>query len=108
MSDGATAGAVQIVKLPGDLRDGDCLSDLFSAVTGASTRLVLDLSDVTFVSSAGLGALVRLVAYANTLEARVALAAPSPFVANLLQVTHLSRFFEIHAGVEAAAAAIGG
>lgn len=110
MSDGdaARTGAAQIVKLSGDLRDGECLADLFSAVTGASTRLVLDLSDVSFVSSAGLGALVRLVAYANTLEARVALAAPSPFVANLLDVTHLNRFFEIHPSADAAAAAVGG
>ncbi|MBX3395018.1 MAG: STAS domain-containing protein [Phycisphaerae bacterium] len=59
-------------------------------------RIVLDLSSVQMITSAGLGLLVQLTARANSQGARFVLTSPSPFVQGVLQITRLIRFFEIH------------
>lgn len=99
---------VQLAHYVGDLNEEGQLADLFQAVSGGGVRLVLDLSRVALLTSAGIGELVRLVAHANTQEARVVLAAPAAFVANILEVTHLDRFFVIHPTVAAAVSALRG
>jgi anti-sigma B factor antagonist len=90
-------GGIKIVRPYGDLRGEDaalikCVTDL---LTGPGTRVVLDLRNVPFMNSAGLGTLVRLVAQANTQECRVVLADLTPFIAGALNATGLDRFFEI-------------
>jgi anti-sigma B factor antagonist len=64
--------------------------------------VVIDLSAVDFIGSAGLGELVRVNAQANTQGARVMLAAPSPFVTGVLETTQLNRFFNVAPSVDAA------
>lgn len=69
-------------------------------------RVVLDLSRVQMITSAGLSLLVQLTARANSQGARFVLTSPSPFVQGVLQTTKLVRFFEIHpARADALAAA---
>lgn len=58
-------------------------------------RIVLDLSGVSYVNSAGLGSLVRVVAQGNLQEARVVIAGATPMVAQVLELTKLNRFFEV-------------
>jgi anti-sigma B factor antagonist len=98
---------VSLVHVFGHLIGGDD-SELLRKVTGlidrSNARVVLDLSGVEFISSAGLGDLVRITAQANSQAARLVLASPSPFVAGVLETTRLTRFFDICPTVEAAIA----
>ncbi len=72
------------------------LSDqLHPLVSEAGTKVVLDLSASNFISSEGIGQLVALVARANSSGSRVILAAPSSFVAIVLNRCKLDQFFEI-------------
>jgi anti-anti-sigma factor len=69
-----------------------------------SAKLVLDMTGVSYLGSAGLGDLVRINAQANSMGGRMILAALTPFVAGVLATTHLDKFFEIASTVDDAAA----
>lgn len=90
-------GAARIVRLRGELvgGSGELVERVTDLLTGRRARVVIDLGEVPFVNSTGLGELVRIVAQANVQESRVVLANPSPHVAGVLQATQLTRFFEI-------------
>ncbi len=68
------------------------------------SRIVLDLRGLTYINSGGLGLLVQLTARANSQGGRVVVAAPSPFVADVLETTRLNRFFDVAAGTDDAVA----
>ena len=59
-----------------------------------NVNVVVDLSDVSFINSEGIAAMVRLVADANTKGCRVIFAAAGTFVREVLNVTRLSNYFE--------------
>ena len=69
-------------------------------------RVVLDISQVTFVSSVGLGDMVRIVTQANSQSGKVILASPAPFVDDVLKTTRLDRFFDVVPTVAEAATKI--
>lgn len=73
--------------------------DITRLLEDARTSIVIDLSRVTMITSAGLGLLVQLTARANTQGARLVLASPSPFVSGVLQTTRLQKYFETYADV---------
>ena len=88
---------IKIVRLRGELtggREGDFVEAVTDLFTGPGVRVLLDLADVPFINSTGLGELVRVNAQANIQEGRVVLVNPSPFVAGVLNTTQLDRFFE--------------
>ncbi len=89
---------IKIVRLHGELRGDDTtalVEQVTDLLTGPRSRIILDLGNVPFMNSAGLGTLVRLVAQGNTQESRVVLTNLSPFIAGALNTTRLDRFFEI-------------
>ena len=93
------------VTLRGDLDDAAqpaLAARVFPLLADRGSRLVIDLSGARRITSAGIGALVTLVARANTNGSRVILAAPTPFVAGVLKTTRLDTFFEIAETVEQA------
>jgi anti-sigma B factor antagonist len=99
---------VKVLSIFGDLAgsdDGAFTTIVTDHITGPGERILLDLAGVRFLNSMGLGDLVRVAAQANLQECRVALANPIAFVAGVLQMTRLDRFFEVHPTVEAAIAA---
>lgn len=101
---------VRIVRLHGEL--GSAPSTAFlelvtSALATPGARIVVDLSDVPFMNSSGLGDLVRAAAQANIQEGRLILASPSPFVRGVLQASQLVRFFELAPTVNDALARLG-
>ena len=100
---------VKLVRMRGELT-GDEKSPLMETVsellTGANARIVLDLSEVGYVNSTGLSSLVRLVAQSNLQEARVILANLSAYLAGVLEMTKLDRFFEVRPTAEEALAAL--
>ncbi len=67
---------------------------------------VVDLGEVSFVDSAGLGALVRLYKRVRIGEGDVRLARVSPNVMQILELTRLNRVFDIFDSPQEAAASI--
>lgn len=96
-------GEVFVVKLEGEMRgepEPDVVREVTALFAGPGTRVVIDLSEVSFLSSTGIGELVRIAAQANTEECRVVMASPTPLVSGLFDATQLDRFFEIAPTVE--------
>ncbi len=94
----SSKSGVTVAILSGELRDDDqteLTSALSDAVGRDGSRIVFDLSGLTYINSGGLGLLVQLTARANSQGGRVVVAAPSPFVADVLETTRLNRFFEV-------------
>src|SRR5262249_34490952 len=105
----ATRGTVQLVQPAGDL-DDQVVEELTTALTERikpGGQILVDLSATNHINSSGLGALVNATAQANVQECRVILAAPSPQVASVLEITKLTRFFEIAPTVQDALARFG-
>jgi len=98
---------VQIVRLHGQL-SGDDQNRMVQAVTnlltGPGARVIVDLGDVQFMNSTGLGELVHIAAQGNVQEGRVMLANLSVFVEGVLATTRLDKFFEVSPTVEDALA----
>ena len=100
--DGAT-----VVRLGGelDLYNAPVLREaLIAAAQAGPTRLVIDLSEVEFIDSTALGALVEA---RGKLAPRspLLLAAPQPEARRALQVSGLDRHLTVHDTVDAALAA---
>lgn len=64
--------------------------------------LVLDLSDITMLTSAGIGALLRLQKTMTGLQCTVRMAAPPAEIAQMLQLSRLSDVFQVSRTVDEA------
>jgi anti-anti-sigma factor len=99
--------AAWVVRLGGelDLYNAEALRTALRDVAGkASERLVLDLSEVEFIDSTALGALIE--ARASLPESgSLLLAAPAYETRRALQVSGLDRHLPVHDTVDAALAA---
>ena len=67
-------------------------------------RIILDLASVRYVDSTGLGMLAVLCVSARKRSGDVKLAAPSPVIREVLEITMLGRIFDVYASVEEALA----
>jgi anti-sigma B factor antagonist len=70
------------------------LQELADEVT-ENASVVIDLSDVAFVDSAGLGAVISAIRTIRDRGGSVVLAGPRPSVANLLRTTELDQIVEV-------------
>ena len=75
---------------PSPVKDAVC-----RMVRGGETRIVVNLSEVTYIDSGGLGQLVACYTRATRADATIVLANPSPRVYELLLVTNLMSIFDI-------------
>ncbi len=66
------------------------------AVTDGTKRIVLNLGDVNYIDSSGLGTLVSLHTTAQNAGATIKLANLTKRVGDLLQVTKLLTVFDVH------------
>jgi len=99
------AGAT-IVECSGKLVLGEESASLRHLVKGALTEsknIVLDLSDVSYIDSAGIGLLARLFSSAQLAGGALKLARLSPLMQDLLQITELYTVFEVFDTAEEAA-----
>jgi anti-sigma B factor antagonist len=69
--------------------------ELHPLIASGGTNLILDLTGSPRTNSQGIGSLVALVADANTQGSRVILCHLQSFVAVVVAVTKLDKFFEI-------------
>ena len=89
---------VAVIDLDGMLA-GSCPSPLKDAVCRmvrmGETRLVINLRDVTYIDSSGLGVLVACYTRATRSEATIVLANASPRIYELLLITNLISIFDV-------------
>lgn len=84
--------------------EGDrILRDRIHALVDAGLRhILLDLHDVTYVDSGGIGALVEMYLHVTKLGGRLAVIRPGPCAQRVLQITHLTSAIEVFDDEEAA------
>ncbi len=78
----------------------DIEQKLLSLISGGSCKLVTDLSEVRFISSAGLRTLVAALKEAKRKGGDLRLAGIQSQVQEVLDLTGLCTIFKIYAGVE--------
>ena len=78
---------------------------VFEIVAAGDTRLVLDMKDVSFVDSTGLGALVGVLKQMGT-RGELAICSLQRPVEQMFKLTRMDRVFRIFADADAARAAI--
>jgi len=81
------------------------LSRLVGEILANGSKVVLDLSGVSSIDSAGIGELASLYTRAQSHNADLKCASPSPLVRELLDLTNLNSVLEIHPSLGEALAA---
>jgi len=101
-----TMNGVMLVDCSGRLVFGEesaALRETVKSALAQSPNVVLNLSEVNFIDSGGLGTLVALYTTARNAGGAVKLASLSKRVGDLLQVTKLLTIFEVFDDEEMAA-----
>ena len=101
-----TVGDAMIVDCSGRLVFGEesaSLRETVKKVLAQSPRVVLNLHEVNYIDSGGLGTLVSIFTTARNAGGAIKLASLSQRVGDLLQLTKLVTIFEIFDDEEAAA-----
>ncbi len=88
-----------------DASNGDALRQSLNEISDACSRVIVDLSDVTFVDSSALGAFVGLLRRLRQKDGELKLAALRPPVLMILELTRLDNVFSIYLTVDDAEAA---
>ena len=104
------AGGLLIVRLrgPAGMFDAERLRQRLAELAEAETpKIVLDLSELTFLNSAGLGAFIAAHRRCRERGGMLCLVRPREAVAQLLRVTHLDRLIPVYPTLEAARANLG-
>jgi anti-sigma B factor antagonist len=104
-------GSVTIVDCYGRIVMGEETASLRQQVKNLldqSQQIVLNLADVNYIDSSGLGTLVGLYSSARSVGGEIKLAAVAARVRDVLQVTKLGLIFDLYDTPEQAAASFGG
>jgi anti-sigma B factor antagonist len=75
---------------------------LLKLLEGGERYLIVDLEDVEFIDSSGLGALLSGYKNANLRSSAFALAGLRPRVRSMFELTRLHRVFDIYSGLQEA------
>src|ERR1700733_12637934 len=92
-----TVGDVVVIGCHGRIVSGDesrALQAEIDKLTALTKNVVLQLSDVTYVDSGGLGALVRILGVLRAARGDLKVCQLSPFVEQVLQATNLLKVFQ--------------
>jgi anti-anti-sigma factor len=103
------AGEVAIVKLAGRLDSSAAQSaeeNFAQLLGGASARLVIDMSRLEYISSAGLRVLLVAAKKVQQAQGKMVLFGLLPNVREVFSVTGFDRIFAIQADLDAAVAAV--
>lgn len=102
-------GSAKVIFLNGSMTGGDdrdWVEPVTKLLDEGKGGVILEMSQVSYISSAGLGDLVRITALANSQGVKFMLAAVSPFVEAVLKTTHLDKFFDVSRDLDSALAKI--
>jgi anti-sigma B factor antagonist len=104
-------GQVKLVKLRGKLNLGDAVDrfrdTLADLMASGDTRVVLDLSEVPWIDSSGIGLLVKILTSAKQKGGSIKLLNPSKFTVQTLKMICLLELFEVFDDQEKAVASFG-
>jgi anti-sigma B factor antagonist len=102
-------GSLVWVRFPSGRVDGTAVTTLYETaaqlVSGRDTRLLVDLTDVNYINSGGVGIMVTLQRRALMEGAQFHLVIPSPRVRETFDVMHLDKVLNIFSDVDTALAA---
>lgn len=102
---------IRILKLEGrmDLDGADVIrKQLSAATTGHGLRVILDLAEVNFMSSIGIGMIVRLAQSIQKRNGNLVLLDPQSVVWLVLERTHIPEIISVHLKLEDALVAVRG
>lgn len=102
---------IRILKLEGrmDLDGADVIrKQLSAATTGHGLRVILDLAEVNFMSSIGIGMIVRLAQSVQKRGGNLVLLDPQSVVWLVLERTHIPEIIGVHLRLEDALAGVRG
>jgi len=97
------AGGVIVVRCRGRIVSGEearFLQSELERLTQLATNVVLELAEVTYMDSGGLGTLVRLLGVRRAARGDLKLCQVPPFVLRILQVTNLLSVFHPYASIK--------
>ena len=103
--DSRHCGVVYVLRCTGRIVAGEEVGVLEASINRGLReflRFVLHAGDVSRVDSTGLGLLVRFLSHTRNRGGDFRLAAPPPFLSNLLQLTKLAGIFRVYAAEEEA------
>jgi anti-sigma B factor antagonist len=105
---GTTRGRTVLLRVRGrlDAKSATQLLHRCAAVRNAGNNLVLNLSEVSFIASSGIGALLALVEQFRESRAGVRFAALSAAVDSVIKLLNLDQFLVIDATEDAALSAL--
>jgi len=110
--DSRTYADTLVVAPAGRLDHDNCeafragLQPLLDRALAARQRIVVDLSGLDYVSSAGLRCFMLAAKQAGTQGGKIVLAALRPVVAEIFQISRFDMVFELHPSVREALAAV--
>ena len=104
-------GTIGILSLSGSFVGRSDVSDFEQAVFGLLKEeivcIVLDLSELKFIASAGLGAMISAMVSVGRREGALKLAAIHGDVSRTIRSMHLDQVFEVYDTVDQAEASVG-
>jgi anti-anti-sigma factor len=104
------ADGIAIVQLTGKLDLVNTMTvkqQLVQTIKDGHPKLVIDLTNVHFIDSAGLSALVSGLKHARQAQGDLRLAGPGADIRNVLEFTRLDQVLEVYDTVEQAVAVYG-
>jgi anti-anti-sigma factor len=110
--DSRTYADTLVVAPAGRLDHDNCeafragLQPLLDRALASRQRIVVDLSGLEYVSSAGLRCFMLAAKQAGTQGGKIVLAALRPVVAEIFQISRFDMVFELHPSVREALAAV--
>lgn len=99
---------ITVFEFVGKLTLGNALLDaertVQKAIQNGSRKIVLDLSQLSIIDSAGIGLLVFCTSEMEKAHGKLSIAGPNSKVSNIFDVTHLQRVISVFPDVDAACA----
>jgi anti-sigma B factor antagonist len=103
---GGPQNGERILRLKGPILISNLFDFQSKVRTNKSEKLILDLTEVSFVDSAGIGALVGAYVTHHKDGRSLALVGASERLRHALQVTHVEQFFRFFPSIDEAQAAV--
>jgi anti-sigma B factor antagonist len=105
-------GRVRVIKVTGRLDPADGADQLFEMIQGFIEQdevdFLIDLRSVTYISSTGVGSLIKCYRSVLKMKGHVKLLSPSQSVRNILAISKLDGVFEIFSNENEALASFAG
>jgi len=105
-TENAIQPGVVVIKMTGSIRVGPNCQQIEQALEGMirrhETRVVFDLSGVSYIDSSGIGTLVKCLAKLNRLGGTLCLTGVQGMVEGALKLTQIDRVLKVHPTVSEA------